>query len=144
MFLGSRFLLHAPSQRYLVAAPLFGASRVAQAEAGKLDAAGTYATGARKGCAPRIPGAPISGLPTLQHMAAEGGVLSLWRGSEVLVARGALLSATQITTYDLTKGYLRTSVGLADGPLVHCIASFVASAPTRAVMNDVCTPRCRR
>ena len=42
------------------------------------------------------------------------------------MARGALLSASQLTTYDLVKGQLKAS-GLEDGPLVHTVASFTTS-----------------
>ena len=36
----------------------------------------------------------------LRHLAATNGVVRLWRGADVLVARGALMSATQLATYD--------------------------------------------
>mmetsp|Transcript_21327 Transcript_21327/g.68790 ORF Transcript_21327/g.68790 Transcript_21327/m.68790 type:complete len:311 (-) Transcript_21327:75-1007(-) len=124
---GSRFAsgLLGGALGYIASAPLFAASRVAQAEAGLLAADGaSYLTGARRGLPPTVDS--LSGLPTLRQMAAERGVLSLWRGADVLVARGALLSATQLATYDAAKRRL-CAAGLADGPAVHSAASLAAS-----------------
>eukprot|EP00928_Gymnodinium_smaydae_P040475 TRINITY_DN27451_c0_g2_i1.p1 TRINITY_DN27451_c0_g2~~TRINITY_DN27451_c0_g2_i1.p1 ORF type:complete len:328 (-),score=42.62 TRINITY_DN27451_c0_g2_i1:561-1511(-) len=112
---------------YTMGQPLFYATRVAQAEAGVLSPEGdVYATGARKGKPPTVPGASNSGLPMLRHLLARDGLVGLWRGSEVLIARGALMSATQLATYDLAKHRLR-SLQFDDGPVMHCIASLAAS-----------------
>ena len=89
---------------YIVSAPFFAASRVAQAEAGS----------------------PQSSFAVLARMAKPHGVLGLWRGAEVLVARGALLSATQLTTYDLCKGWFK-SLGAVDGPVLHSVCAFATS-----------------
>ena len=70
---------------YIISSPFFAASRVAQAEVG-------------------TPQQASGSIGTLARMARTTGVLGLWRGSEILVARGALLSATQLATYDLCKG----------------------------------------
>ena len=110
---------------YILSAPFFAASRIAHAEAGMLSPDGLLITGARRGLPPTALGSS-NGLPMLAHMAMERGVLGLWRGSEVLVARGALMSATQLATYDGTKATLR-SYGLPDGPAMHCFASLIAS-----------------
>jgi hypothetical protein len=111
---------------YTVAQPFFFASRVAQAEAGKLCAeSGLYTTGARLGKPPTVAGSS-SGLPMLAHLAATRGVLGLWSGAEVLIARGALMSATQLATYDLSKRQLK-AIGMSDGPEMHCAASLAAS-----------------
>ena len=111
---------------YIVGAPFFCAARMAQAEAGALDATGQhYVTGARKGHPPTVRGGN-GGLGMLSHIARTQGVVGLWRGSTVLVARGAIMSATQLATYDLTKVRLR-ALGLADGPVMHSAASLVAS-----------------
>ena len=73
---------------YVCAAPLFAASRVAQAEAGLLTPDGAlYATGALKGRPPTV--SSNLGLATLAQMATARGVGGLWRGSEVLVWRAA-------------------------------------------------------
>ena len=112
---------------YVAAAPFFMVSRIAQAEAGIVGADGLYATGAKKGKMPTAGShASSSGLPLLAHLASEQGIKPLWRGAEVLVARGAIMSATQLATYDKTKGLLKRA-GLEDGPLVHCVASLAAS-----------------
>lgn len=112
---------------YICASPFFLAARVTQAEAGMLSPdTGLYTSGARKGLAPTVPGGGGGGLAILHHHVSTTGVASLWRGAEVLVARGALMSATQLTTYDKSKGQLK-SFGLTDGPVVHCLASLAAS-----------------
>ena len=112
---------------YIVAAPFFMASRVAQAEVGILSSDGIYVSGVRKGLPPTAGvGTSSNGLPILGHMARAHGLSSLWRGADVLVARGAIMSATQLATYDQTKGKLK-AIGLEDGPVVHCMASLVAS-----------------
>ena len=112
---------------YIVAAPFFMASRIAQAEVGVLASDGLLATGVRKGLAPTAGvGSSSSGLPILAHLAKVQGLRSLWRGADVLVARGAIMSATQLTTYDMTKGKLKEA-GMEDGPVVHSMASLVAS-----------------
>lgn len=93
---------------YMAGSPFFYAARVAHAEAGTLAADGLlYTTGARKGKPPTVPGGSGYGLAMLTQLAATGGVLSLWRGADLLVARGALMSATQLATYDLSKGHLK-------------------------------------
>ena len=66
------------------------------------------------------------GLGMLSTLAGQVGVTGLWKGAPVLVARGALLSATQLASYDLAKGKLK-QLGLQDGPLVHGLASIAAS-----------------
>ena len=108
-----------------MSAPLFAASRVAQAETGLVSAEGLYTTGSRLGTKPTV--ASNLGLATLAHLFATQGLVGLWRGSEVLVARGALMSATQLTTYDWTKRQLKQELGVADGPALHIGSSFVAS-----------------
>lgn len=110
---------------YIMSAPLFAASRVAQAETGLVSAEGLYTTGSRLGTKPTV--ASNLGLATLAHLFATQGLVGLWRGSEVLVARGALMSATQLTTYDWTKRQLKQELGVADGPALHIGSSFVAS-----------------
>lgn len=92
---------------YIISSPFFAASRVAQAEVG-------------------TPQQASGSIGTLARMARTTGVLGLWRGSEILVARGALLSATQLATYDLCKGWLR-SLGLEDGPTLHSVCAFATS-----------------
>lgn len=98
---------------YIASAPLFCASRVAQAEVGLVAAeSGLLTTGARKGLAPTTNG--FSGMPTLMHLARTKGVLGLWRGSDILVARGALMSATQLATCASLDMHPRLSNELAE------------------------------
>lgn len=108
---------------YIVSAPFFFASRVAQAEAG-IVADGVLVTGACAGRAPMV--ADAGGLATLHHLWSMHGLGALWKGAWVLVARGAMMSSTQLTTYDLSKRQL-VAAGVEDGPLVHSAASIVAS-----------------
>lgn len=110
---------------YIMSAPFFAASRIAQAEVGLVGADGVYTTGALAGQKPTVPS--NLGLATLGHLHATKGFLGLWRGSEVLVARGALMSATQLTTYDWTKRRLKADFGAVDGPALHIGSSFAAS-----------------
>ena len=92
---------------YVCAAPLFFATRVAHAAANG--------------------SAPCMGVGTLGHLQRDGGLGGLWRGASVLVARGAIMSGTQLATYDTVKSSLKSSGLMADGPFAHCVASFVAS-----------------
>lgn len=110
---------------YVVAAPFFYASRVAHAEAGLVGADGRLATGARAGKPPSA-GADASGLGMLRELHARAGLLGLWKGAEILVLRGAVMSATQLATYDTSKKWL-IGRGAADGPAVHAAASVAAS-----------------
>ena len=104
---------------YLAAAPLFMASRVAHANA-ELARAGRASVDV--------------GLATLARLARggeAGGWRALWAGSPVLVARGALMSATQLASYDATKS-AAIARGYEDGPRLHAAASFVARRAPRA------------
>ena len=110
---------------YIASAPFFAATRIMQAEAGALSTDGKfYVTGARKGLPPTV--GSSNGMAMLSHLVAERGILGQWRGSEILVARGAIMSATQLATYDAGKARLK-ALGFTDGPLVHCGASLAAS-----------------
>ena len=110
---------------YLAAAPFFCSARMSQTEAGLINADGVYATGMRKGKPPTASGSS-SGLSMLLHLGRQHGVPGLWRASEVLIARGAIMSATQLFTYDQVKGRVRAG-GVPDGPALHCVASLAAS-----------------
>jgi hypothetical protein len=115
---------------YIAAAPFFFASRVAQAEAGLL-VGGVLASGARAGRAPSADGS--SGMGMLRYIYKTEGLAGLWRGSHLLVARGALMSSTQLAVYDLSKRALLES-GFDDGSSVHIMASVAASlAMTTAI-----------
>lgn len=65
----------------------------------------------------------LFGLHALRQIGREG---SAYRGAGLLVARGATMSTTQLTTYDSAKGFCRDR-GLEDGPALHVLCSFAAS-----------------
>lgn len=73
-----------------------------------------------------------AGLGALRAIAASGPQ-NLWRGAPLLVARGAVMSGTQLSTYDLAKG-AAIERGYADGPLLHCAASLAASVALTTAM----------
>jgi len=94
---------------YAVAAPFFHATRVAHV-------ADDGAGGAR----------------ALRRLAA-GGAAALWKGAPLLVARGAVMSGTQLATYDLAKG-AAVDRGAADGPALHALSSLAASVALTTAM----------
>ena len=108
---------------YLLASPLLQVKTQMQAEAGRLGADGRYETGARAGRPPSYRG----GAHALRALSAQGGVRALWRGAGVIVARGAVLSASQLSAYDAVKTALRGDGLLGDGPALHATASLVAA-----------------
>ena len=73
------------------------------------------------------------GLATLRRLAAPG-VPALWRGAPLLVARGAVMSGTQLATYDSAKGFAVDRGLLDDGPALHCAASLCASVALTTAM----------
>ena len=91
---------------YMAAAPFFFASRIAHIEGkDKLSL----------------------GLGTLRDLYGKVGLGGLWRGSGVLVARGAVMSGTQLASYGVAKRWMIENGVAKDGPLLHCGASLVAS-----------------
>ena len=108
---------------YVTAAPFFFASRVTQAEAG-LVVNGLLATGARAGLPPSVRGR--SGIGMLHYLFKSQGCFGLWRACHLLVARGALMSSTQLGVYDLSKRGL-IGRGFIDGTYVHVVSSVAAS-----------------
>ena len=73
------------------------------------------------------------GLATLRRLAAPGAP-ALWRGAPLLVARGAVMSGTQLATYDSAKGFAVDRGLLDDGPVLHCAASLCASVALTTAM----------
>jgi hypothetical protein len=61
------------------------------------------------------------------------GILGLWKGTGVLVVRGACLTMGQLTGYDYSK-MLGKESSLEDGPVLHVVAS-VASAFWAATLS---------
>lgn len=110
---------------YLAAAPLFYAARVAHV-----------------GAARREPHMPADlGLATLRRLWSQAaGVGDMWLGAPLLVGRGALMSATQLTTYDGAKTALKSAGLLQDGPILHGLCSLLASLTlTTAICPLDCT-----
>merc|ERR1719238_2547326 len=64
-------------------------------------------------------------LDALRRISAEEGVATLWRGVGPTVARGAVVSMTQLATYDQAKEMLKPVLG--DGFPLFC-ASALCSA----------------
>lgn len=108
---------------YFCASPLLQIKTQMQAEAGKVGADGLYETGARKG----HPKSYSSALAGFRKVVADGGVQSLWRGSSVIVGRGASMSATQLMTYDGVKTTFKSQGWLEDGQVLHVTASLSAA-----------------
>ena len=92
---------------YTLAAPFFHATRLAQVSEDGL-----------------------FGLRALRRIVREG---IAYRGAGLLIARGATISTTQLTTYDSTKGFCRDR-GLEDGPAVHVLCSVAASLAVTTAM----------
>ena len=74
----------------------------------------------------------------LARMAREEGVASLWRGVWPNSARGVLMTASQLASYDAFKRMLLDSptLGLKDDLTTHFSASFLAGF----VATTVCSP----
>jgi len=108
---------------YMVASPLLQIKTQMQAEAGRVGPTGLLETGAKAGAAPSYKG----GIDGLRQVAASGGVRGLWRGCGVIVGRGAVLSASQLMTYDGIKTSLKEQQILNDGPVLHVSASLSAA-----------------
>eukprot|EP00441_Pelagodinium_beii_P033565 CAMPEP_0197630544 /NCGR_PEP_ID=MMETSP1338-20131121/7991_1 /TAXON_ID=43686 ORGANISM="Pelagodinium beii, Strain RCC1491" /NCGR_SAMPLE_ID=MMETSP1338 /ASSEMBLY_ACC=CAM_ASM_000754 /LENGTH=298 /DNA_ID=CAMNT_0043201779 /DNA_START=161 /DNA_END=1054 /DNA_ORIENTATION=- len=116
---------------YLFASPLLQIKTQMQVEAGKLGADGVYQTGIRAGLAPTYSGSASAVRSLALSGFNSGGILgslqSLWRGSGVIVGRGAAVAASQLAAYDSTKTFLKTQDLVQDGPLLHVAASQVAA-----------------
>lgn len=121
---------------YFCAAPLFHAKNRIQVTSGLVSADGSVMlTGARKG----MPPAPQNGIRVLLDVMQTDGILAWWRGAHLLVARGAILSSAQLSTYDYAKRMSIRRGIVKDGPLLHLAASVVAaaSAVTAMIPADV-------
>lgn len=72
-------------------------------------------------------------------IAREEGVLGLWRGIDVCMARAALLSGSQLATYDTTKRWMKDRGVMSEGPALHFTASFVSGIVAQTVTQPVDT-----
>ncbi|CAJ1368529.1 unnamed protein product [Effrenium voratum] len=95
-----------------------------QADAGRI-LEGCYVSGLRAGHEPRY----AHTFKAFQDIFRKEGVIGLWNGVQANVARAALLSAGQLSTYDQTK-QVALQAGWVDGPRLHlassCLSGFVA------------------
>ena len=80
-----------------------------------------------------------STLGAFRAIAAEEGALGLWRGIDVCVARAALLSGSQLATYDTTKRWMKDLGVMSEGPALHFTASFVSGVVAQTVTQPVDT-----
>ena len=67
---------------------------------------------------------------------AEGLVKGLWRGTTTSMARAALLSGSQLATYDRGKAYLKAHGGWEEGATLH----LCCAAASGLVAQTVCQP----
>jgi hypothetical protein len=90
------------------------------AEAGAVGADGRYTTGLRAGHPPTWP----STVAGLRAVAAEGIAM---RGATPSVARGMLMAASQLASYDHSKHLLRDQLPVPDGLGLHIFCSQVSA-----------------
>merc|ERR1712008_229119 len=73
----------------------------------------------------------------LVTMVRREGISVLARGFHWAASRSALLTASQVVPYDACKIGLKAHIGLADGVILHCIASLAAGIVTTTVTAPV-------
>eukprot|EP00929_Paragymnodinium_shiwhaense_P005574 TRINITY_DN10773_c0_g2_i2.p1 TRINITY_DN10773_c0_g2~~TRINITY_DN10773_c0_g2_i2.p1 ORF type:complete len:1052 (-),score=153.95 TRINITY_DN10773_c0_g2_i2:687-3842(-) len=83
--------------------------------------------------------APYSSIRhALVEIAREGnGITGLWRGSAPTVQRAALLTASQVPSYDHTKHTLLNTGVLREGYVCHFFSSMVAGVVAAAVTSPI-------
>lgn len=87
-----------------------------------------------------IPGRPqyASALHALSEISREGGgVRGLWRGSSPTVQRAALLTASQVPSYDHVKHFMVDNGHLREGYVCHFFCSMIAGVVAAAVTSPV-------
>ena len=65
------------------------------------------------------------------------GFKGLYRGVSANVVRAAVLTASQLASYDQAKQSLKAHAGFEEGLLLHCTASFIAGAICATTTNPV-------
>jgi dicarboxylate transporter 10 len=70
------------------------------------------------------------------RMAREEGVKSLWRGVWPNSMRAALMTSSQLASYDGIKRALLANTSMKDGTVTHFVASFAAGF----VATTICSP----
>lgn len=68
---------------------------------------------------------------------SEGGVPAFWQGVVPNVQRAALLTASQVGTYDEAKVQLKAVAGMEEGLQLHCTAAVVAGLAAALVTSPV-------
>ena len=96
------------------------------AESGAIGSDGRYVTGLRAGHKPTWPSTIVG----LHAVFAEG--ISM-RGATASVARGMLMAASQLASYDHSKHLLRDSVGVPDSTGLHVVCSQISAVVSTIV-----------
>lgn len=114
-----------------------------QADSGTLGSDGVLVTGLRRGLPPRYD-STLGAFPSIVR--DEGLVRGLYRGAGPTVLRAAMLSGSQLASYDSLKSYLKESlpVPLAlreEGPLLHCCCSLTSGLIAQTCIQPFDTTR---
>ncbi|GAB5361616.1 hypothetical protein AAMO2058_000727800 [Amorphochlora amoebiformis] len=65
-------------------------------------------------------------IDAMYRVVSEEGILTLWRGVGPTVTRGAVVSTTQLATYDQAKTLLKSSGLLREGVALHLASSLIS------------------
>ena len=65
-----------------------------------------------------------SGWAALRSIYTANGLAGLWRGASGAIARVAVGSAAQLSTYAKVKDVIKAEIGLHDGALLYTMASL--------------------
>ena len=79
----------------------------------------------------------------LRKLAASEGSSALWRGASVNVARAAVLTSAQLSSYDCAKRYLRDERGWREDDSLHVTAALTAGAIAQTFVQPLCAARTR-
>jgi hypothetical protein len=110
-----------------------------QGEAGRIDPKGLYSTGLNKGLEPTY----RNTFHAFYKIAKDEGVISgLFRGVQATAIRAALLTGTQLSSYDETKYLLKKYGIMKEGPALHVVGSVVAGLVTSKLSD--CSSPCKR
>lgn len=104
----------------IISNPIDVAKVTIMAEAGAVGPDGRYTTGLRKGHLPAWPNTFVA----LRSVVSDGTAL---RGATPSVARGMLMAASQLASYDHSKHVLRDVLGAQDGVGLHVFCSQISA-----------------
>lgn len=76
-----------------------------------------------------------NGFDAVLRIAREEGVLTLWRGSAATIARGSIITASQLAFYDQSKYELAKLGLISHGPWNCVVASVIASVAAGLASN---------